>query len=148
MKIFLTSILAIFLVALILPNEISAKKKLPQINSTGQTTSVKRATGGGARGVTTKVKFRSDRLGIIATFSNLDIARSVSYSLTYRSRGIQEGAGGSLTDLTNEQTRELLFGTCSKNVCRYHTGIKNAVFTVTTTLPNNRKVSKRFRLRV
>lgn len=119
-----------------------AKRKLP----TGQKqTTTKRA--GGVKGVTTKVKFRGDRRGIVATFSNLEIASNVSYSLTYTSRGIKEGAGGSLTVLSSEQTRELLFGTCSGGVCRYHPNPKDTRFTVTTTLKDGRKVTKRFRLR-
>lgn len=122
-----------------------AKKKLP-IGGKTQTTSSKKATG--ASGVSTKVKFQPGKKGIVATFSNLEIAKSVSYSLSYTYRGIQEGAGGSLTDLSGPQTRELLFATCSSGVCRYHSGIKNARFVVTTTLTNGKKVSKVFRLKV
>lgn len=131
---------------LFMPQEVEAKRKLPSAASKVGTIAKKAATPG--KGITTKVKFRSDRKGIVATFSNLDVASKVAYSLTYTQKRVQEGAGGSLTDLSGTQTRELLFATCSHGVCRYHTGIKNARFVVTTTLKNGKKISKGFRLKV
>lgn len=146
MKQFLILLSILFVVGAFSPAFIHAKRKLPTASTT-KSAAVKKPTSG-ARGITTSVKFRGDRRAIIATFSNLDIASSVSYTLTYTSRGIQEGAGGSLSDLSGIQTRELLFATCSAGICRYHTGIKNARLTVTTTLKDGRKVSKVFRLKV
>lgn len=126
-----------------------AKKRLPAAGNTKKATATaSKPSSSSAVGVTTKVSFLPGKRGIVATFSNLEIATSVSYSLTYSSRGIQEGAGGSLTELSGTQTRELLFGTCSAGVCRYHSGIKNAKFTVTTVLKNGKKVTKVFRLKV
>ena len=122
-----------------------AKRTLPRA---GGTSSIG-ATSSATSGVTTSVKFRADRLAINAAFKNLSIAKSVSYQLTYTGGGISQGAGGTVSDLTTEpQERELLFGTCSKGVCTYHTGIKNAKFVVTTTLKNGKKVVKTFRLKV
>lgn len=126
------------------PLQVHAKKQLPK--STQKT--LKKNTAGGVKGVTTKVQIRGNRKVIIATFTNLEIASSVSYSLVYTQRGKQEGAGGSLADLSGIQTRELLFATCSAGVCRYHTGIKNARLIVTTILKDGRKVSKSFRIKV
>lgn len=139
-----------FLAALFLiyPQGVYAKRTLPQA---GAKKAVSKAqTRGGAKGVNVSVKFRGDRKAIIATFSNLEIASSVSYTLSYTTgRGIREGAGGTISDLSAGITsRELLFATCSAGVCRYHTGIKNAKFTVTTTLKNGKKVVKNFRLKV
>ena len=122
-----------------------AKRTLPRAGGT----SSMGATSSATSGVTTSVKFRADRLAINAAFKNLSIAKSVSYQLTYTGGGISQGAGGTVSDLTTEpQERELLFGTCSKGVCTYHTGIKNAKFVVTTTLKNGKKVVKTFRLKV
>ena len=137
-KILLFTILFILIIAS--PTDVFAKKKLPGVTT--------KQSAGSTKGVSTSVKFTSGKHGIVATFSNLDIASSVSYSLTYSSRGIQEGAGGSLTDLSGTQTRELLFGTCSSGVCRYHKNPKNAHFTVTTALQNGKKVSKVFKLKI
>ncbi len=124
----------------------SAKRLLPRAQKpsvpSGASTAVKTV------GVKPIVGFRSDRRAIIVTFQNLEIAARVEYSLTYTSRGIKQGAGGVITPTTSEETRELLFGTCSHGVCRYDTGITNARFTVTTVLKNGRKVVKPFRLRV
>lgn len=128
------------------PQEAHAKRTLP--GASVQKSGGKAA--GGVKGVGVSVKFRGDRKAIIAAFSDLEIASSVSYTLSYTAgRGVREGAGGTLSDLSGgSTTRELLFATCSSGVCRYHTGIKNAKFTVTTTLKNGRKVVKNFRLKI
>lgn len=139
-----------FLVALLLvyPQDVHAKRTLPQAGA--KKTVSRQQTGGGVKGVSASVKFRGDRKAIIATFSNLEIASSVSYLLSYTAgKGTKEGAGGTIGDLSaGSVTRELLFATCSAGVCRYHTGIKNAKFTVTTTLKNGKKVVKNFKLKV
>lgn len=142
---FLSFLVALFLVY---PQDVHAKRTLPGVSGPKSAT-VKR-TGGGARGVDVSVKFRGDRKAIVVNFGNLEIASSVSYLLSYTAgKGTKEGAGGTISDLSaGTTTRELLFATCSSGVCRYHTGIKNARFTVTTTLKNGRKVVKNFRLKV
>lgn len=123
-----------------------AKRRLPHakpLKSSGG--SVVRST----RGITVRPKFRGDRLAIIITFSNLSIARSIDYTLSYNSRGITQGAGGALSpDSPDPLTRELIFGSCSHGVCRYDSGITNARLTITTTLKNGLKIVKRFRLKV
>lgn len=130
------------------PSDVSAKRLLPSAKTGTSAIKSKSTASGSQFGVKASVKFKSGKTGIVATFSDLERASKVAYSLTYSSRGIQEGAGGSLTDLSGAQVRELLFATCSKNVCRYHTGLKNAKFTVTTTLKSGKKVSKTFKLKV
>lgn len=95
-------------------------------------------------------KLRADRRALLVNFSNLQNATSVSYSLVYtQGNGQQEGAGGAL--VLNGQTSdkvELLFGTCSANVCRYHTGISNARLEVSYTSKTGKKYLKKFRIRV
>ncbi|MBI4058080.1 hypothetical protein HY405_02075 [Candidatus Microgenomates bacterium] len=136
----------LFFVFLFLTAEpVYAKRTLPRAGGSSGASSVS----AGTSGVTTSVKFRADRLAINVTFKNLSVAKSVSYQLTYTGNGISQGAGGTVSDLTAEpQERELLFGTCSKGVCTYHTGVKNAKFVVTTTLKSGKKVIKTFKLRV
>lgn len=96
-------------------------------------------------------KLRSDRKALIVNFTNLQNAKSVSYSLVYSQGplGQQEGAGGAL-NLTGQTTdkAELLFGTCSSGVCKYHTGIKDARLEVSYTSVNGKKYLKKFKIRV
>jgi hypothetical protein len=139
--------LAIFLFSLFLllnfSTPVSAKRLLPRVKPKGTNVS-------SSKGITTLVKFRGDRLAINVTFSNLNIASSVSYSLSYNTRGTTQGAAGTLnpTTSTDPTVRELLFGTCSHGVCRYDSGITNARFVVTTRTINGKKVIKSFRLKV
>lgn len=136
-------VLFFLLVALFLltPKEAQAKRLLPRFN----TTTVSK-TSSGLVGIS--VKFRSDRRAIVVNFSNLSAASLVTYSLTYESNGLPLGAGGGInTSLEPAVTRELLFGSCSKGVCRYDTGISNAKFVVTSTIGGRKRV-KTFRLKV
>lgn len=122
-----------------------AARKLPRVAPRTATTSKVLPT----KGVTVKVRFRADRRAIIASFTNLSVASSVSYTLTYDSNGSTQGAGGSITPGTVEPIeRELIFGTCSHGVCRYDTGIKNAKLVVITTLKSGKKISKSFKLKI
>lgn len=138
-----------FAFLLIFPSTIHAKKLLPRAAAKVSTGAAKPATSSSTRGVNVSVKFRGDRRAIVATFTNLSIAKSVSYTLTYGANGTTQGAGGSIASGTPEPAvRELLFGSCSNGICRYDRGITNAKFIVTTTLTNGKKISKSFRLKV
>lgn len=127
----------------------SAKKllpqaKLPSIPGTKVTTSSK------TKGINVSVKFRGDRRAIVVNFSNLSIASSVNYTLSYNTRRTTQGASGTINPSTfpDPTSRELIFGTCSHGVCRYDTGLTNARFVVTTTLKGGKKVVKSFKLKV
>lgn len=96
-----------------------------------------------------KPKIRSDRRALIVNFSNLGVASSFSYTLEYTANNIPQGVAGTITPTGEESLqRELLFGTCSKNVCRYHTRISGMKFVVTSTLKSGLKVRKTFRVKV
>lgn len=145
MKKILILALAIFVFAALI-NPALAKKVLPRAR--GTTT---KSTGGATTGkIGVSVRFRSDRLAIVVSFSNLTSAQRVNYTLSYNTRGTTQGAGGSIDPSTTGATasRELLFGTCSHGVCRYDTGITNAKLVVSYTLNNGKKYSKTFRLKV
>lgn len=137
-----------FLLFLVLVGPVFAKKVLPRAKSGGTTKSSGSATTAGRVGMS--VRFRGDRRAIIVNFSNLTSARSVSYTLSYSTRGTTQGAGGSIDPSTTgaSASRELIFGTCSHGVCRYDTGITNAKLVVTYTLANGKRYSKSFRLKV
>lgn len=125
---------------------VNAGKILPQVKSskkaiTPQKTSTKR--------INVSPKLRSDRKALLIYFSNLQNASSVSYMLIYKTNGQEEGAGGSVSPAYgNTATRELLFGTCSKNVCRYHSNIANMKLEVTAELKSGKKIIKRYKIKV
>ena len=141
----LVLLLVILAASVIFVPEVYGKRQLPQASGVSRAKSSAASNTAGRVGI--KVKFRSDRQAIIADFSSLGEALSVSYTLTYSHGGVNEGAGGTVSSAGDTASRELLFGTCSKGVCRYHTGIKNAKFTVTSTVRGGKKVVKTFRLR-
>lgn len=124
-------------------SSVSAKKLLPFLKkATGVTTST-------SSGVTSSVKFRGDRLGIIVTLGSLQAAYKVDYFLSYQAKGITQGASGSITDTSiGTATRDIIFGSCSKGACRYDTGISNAKFVITIYLNSGRKVVRSYKLKV
>jgi len=100
-------------------------------------------------GVSSSVRFRSDRRAVIISLANLNKAISVTYSLTYTGSGIAQGAQGTVSPAgENSATRELLFGTCSKNVCTYHTNIINARLEIRSKLKSGVTTVKPYRLKV
>lgn len=120
-------------------------KVLPQAQKTAvKTTAVKPGST-----INVSPRLRTDRRALVVYFSNLQNAKLVSYFLTYKQNGQEEGAMGGL-NLTGagSQSAELLFGTCSKNVCRYHTGITNARLEVSYTSTSGKKYLKKFKIKV
>ena len=94
-------------------------------------------------------KLRKDKKALIVYFNNLQTTKSVSYMLIYKTNGQEEGAGGSVKPSQGSTTsRELLFGTCSKNVCRYHPNITNMSFEVTAQLISGKKLTKRYKIKI
>lgn len=147
MRVFLIILVLLFSLA-ILAEGVEAKV-LPQAKKATGTKAVKST--GNSTGTTIGVspKMRADKKALIVNFSNLQNASLVSYFLTYKTGIQQEGAGGTLNlSGSSGQSAELLFGTCSKNVCRYHTNIKNAKLEVTYTSKSGKKYLKRYKIRV
>lgn len=94
-------------------------------------------------------RLRADRRALNVNFTNLQNASAVSYFLTYKTDVQQEGAMGALNlNGASSQTNELLFGTCSKNVCRYHTGIKDARLEISYTSKSGKKYLKKYKIKV
>ena len=134
-------------------NSVHAKRRLPRatkiVTKTVSTPTTTTPTPSRAKGISSSVRFRSDRNAIIVTMSNLSVAQSVEYSLSYNVNGVTQGVNGSLSNLNEDPTtRELLFGTCSAGICTYESGIKDARFTITTATKNGVKVIKPYRLKV
>ncbi len=139
-----------FFLALILflkiPHKIlAAKVRTSRGGGTGSTSGYISTSGR----VTTSARFRSDRKAIIINFAGLSNANSVNYSLTYDSNGIAQGAVGTMMNIAvSSDSRELLFGTCSHGVCRYHTGITNARLVITSKLKSGITTRKSYKLKV
>lgn len=94
-------------------------------------------------------KLRKDRQALIVYFNNLKTTKSVSYMLTYKTNGQEEGAGGSVNPPQgNNASRELLFGTCSKNVCRYHPNLSSMNFEVKAQLKSGKNLLKRYKIKI
>ena len=133
----------VFVLATLSASPVSAKKLLPFLRkATGVTTST-------SSGVVSSVKFRGDRLGVIVTLGNLQTSRKVDYFLSYQSKGITQGASGSITDTgVGSATRDIIFGSCSKGACRYDSGISSAKFIITIYLNSGRKIVRSYKLKV
>lgn len=121
----------------------AAKKFVPKksaVVKTGSTT-----TSGKIPAV---VRYRGDKKAILLSFSHFKGLKSVSYSFTYTTNGMSQGAGGTVTAANNPTSnRELLFGTCSTSVCSYHSNLKNATLTLRATFSNGKVVSKTYRIK-
>ncbi len=134
--------LAFFLMSPLVAKNAEAKV-LPQAKKSVQksTTAVK------VSGIGVYPRLRADRRALIVNFSNLQNAKAVSYFLTYKTNAQDEGAMGGLTlGGSSNSTNELLFGTCSKNVCRYHANIKDARLEVSYTLKSGKKYLRKYKI--
>jgi hypothetical protein len=130
-----------FVLSFVFPTEILAAK--PRLSRGGSSPTA--VTSSGYR---SSAKFKANRLGIILSLSGLNNTNSVSYELTYTSEGIPQGVISTVQTTENTATREMLFGTCSKNVCRWHTNIKDAKLIVTAKLKSGKTSRKTYRIRV
>ena len=140
----LKKIFILFFLFFLFNVHLAEAKLLPQAK-----TGTKVASGNSNGAVTVSPRLRKDRLALIISFRNLQNAKSVSYILTYETNGQQEGAQGSTSSAEgNFASRELLFGTCSKNDCRYHSNIKNMRLEVTIESKAGKKTLKRYRINV
>ena len=102
-----------------------------------------------ATNISVSARLRSDRKALIVNFADLQAATNVSYLLTYKTDVQDEGArGGISVDGSSYVSQELLFGTCSKGVCRYHTGISDTRLEVSYTTKAGRKYLKKFKIKV
>lgn len=137
-------ILIILIFSFFLVSKNVEAKILPQAAKSGKPIVTKKA----GTGISVSPKLRGDRRALIVNFANLQNAKSVSYALTYRTSEQEEGALGSLNLGSSSTSVELLFGTCSKNVCRYHTGINNMKLEVSYTSKTGGKYIKRYKIRV
>lgn len=139
--VFIVSIFFLFLFT-----ETVQAKVLPQ---SAKQTKVTVGKGTLGAGISVSPRLRADRKALNVRFSNLQNATSVSYQLIYKTSTQDEGAMGGLNlKGSSSQSVELLFGTCSKNVCRYHTGIHDARLEVSYTSKSGKKYLKKYKIKI
>lgn len=127
--------LIVFLFFFSVNSSVFAAAKKPAAKSTSKDISVSYA-------------LRRDKKALIVNFGNLKNAKSVLYTLIYTTNGRQEGAGGSVKTSTNTARRELLFGTCSGKVCRYHTNISNMSLEINAKLKSGKQNFKKYSVKL
>lgn len=123
---------------------VEARKVLPMWNVPSAGAPI--STGGKPA---SSVTFIPGRLGVNVKIGNPGSASSVNYSLTYFSKGVEQGVDGAIKLSGTTVTKQLIFGSCStNNNCRYDSDITDAKLTVTTVLKNGKKIIKPFKLKV
>ena len=125
------------------PSQTQAAKKF--VKKTTGTSAARRTSSGTIPAV---VRYRGDRLAILLSFLNFNGIESVSYSFTYETNGVPQGAGGTITAGNNPTSiRELAFGTASGGVYRYHYNLKNARLVLTARFTNASTRTKAYRIK-
>lgn len=133
----------ITIISIVSPISVHAAKKRIK-----PTVSAKPAVSTGGLTVSS-ARLRSDRLALLVTFLNLSELRDLSYTLTYTGNGIDQGVSGSIATAGQGSTsRELLFGSCSKNVCVYHQNIKNMRLVITAQTTSGKTIVKKYLVKV
>lgn len=130
-------ILLIMAIWLMLPAPVEAKKKLPSRKITVT-----------ANLPQTALKLRADRQALLLVLTNLSRAGSVAYRLTYQADGVSQGAEGSYDPAAGNTQKELVFGTCSGNVCTYHQNISDMLFQATIGLTDGRTLSRKYQINI
>ena len=115
-----------------------ARKKLPARSA--------RAVVSSATLPQTGLKLRGDHQALLLTLTNLDKAKSLSYLLTYDAAGVGQGAEGSHDPALGNTQKELVFGTCSANVCTYHQSISDMLFQATIGLKDGRTLIRKYQI--
>ncbi len=123
---------------------VEAAKILPRAKKT-----VKTAPKKAAAGISVTPRLRKDRKAVVVYFKNLNVASSLSYTLSYKSAGEPRGVVGTIDTAGKfSLSREFLFGTCSAGVCRIDPKITGVVLEITAKLKNGKTQTKRFKIKV
>lgn len=140
MKIFGLLFLTALLFILSPTSALAAKKRVWKTTTT---------TSASATRPTVYVSLRKDRLALNINFSNLNLATSTSYELTYTANGIDQGVYGSAGgNEGNSAARSLYFGTCSHAVCTPHTNIQSMALRIEFKLKTGKTLIKKYKIRV
>ncbi len=90
---------------------------------------------------------RSDGHELKLTISKISGLKSIEYELVYLAGDVQRGVIGTI-NINGESsiTRDLLLGSCSKNVCKYDENVDTGTLTLKTKGGNNQKYELSFHL--
>lgn len=93
-------------------------------------------------------KLRQDRQALLLSFGDLTEAQKVSYELTYTADKIGQGVTGTdeATSSANTQ-KELVFGTCSKDVCTYHKNITDMILQLKISLKSGKIQTQKYQIK-
>ncbi len=109
---------------------------------------VSKSAGSAATGYS-KAKLSRNTNSVVVTFINLGSVSRVTYTLSYKANGIEQGAVGSLIPSgSSTESRDLYFGTCSHAVCTPHRGIQGASLLIETKLKSGKTHVKRYRIKI
>lgn len=129
---------------LVVPAPIMAAKKFVPKKATSGKSTVKKT----GSTIPSLVRYRSDKQGVLLSFSNFNGIDSVNYTFVYTTNGVAQGAGGTITANNNPASeRQLLFGTCSTSVCTYHYNLTGAKLTLTARYTNGTSRTKNYRIK-
>lgn len=138
-KIIEVVLIVLFLSILSASTTFAAKKFIPKKTTVRYTAS---------SGIPAIVRYQPNHLGLNLSFSNFSGLENVSYSFTYNTNGVAQGVGGTVTANNNPtETRELLFGTCSRGACRYHYNLSDARLVLSAKYVNGRTATKSYRIK-
>lgn len=134
---------AFFVLAFLDSSPVNAAKKRVWTSTSSKTNAVSTSTK-----PSYSVKLRSDRKALTLYLYSVATAKSIEYELTYTGNGIEQGVYGSVNSGEgNSVSRLLLFGTCSHNVCTYHSNLQNMVLKITSKTNNGKTYIKRYRIK-
>lgn len=70
---------------------------------------------------------RNDGNALLLNIKRTASYDAITYDLTYNAEGIDRGVTGEIntSEKKGEYEQEILFGTCSKNICKYDSGVEN-----------------------
>lgn len=91
---------------------------------------------------------RPDGKELTLKIENIKNIKTIEYELVYLTEGVQRGVIGSVALKEEEESvnRDLLLGTCSRNVCRYDENVTGGTLTITFRGEKTYKFIKDFKL--
>jgi len=108
-------------------------------------TIVKPSGGSGPFSVT--AKFTGWKQYLNVSFRGVANTKGVSYELIYTSKGIDQGAGGSVNPSEGNVSRSMFLGTCSHGVCVAHKDVSNVRLRVTSTTSDGVSKTKSYKVK-
>lgn len=130
------------------PKKSTKSKKQMQKKTTKKSKPVGKISGGGKiKGTDVAVSYKLQGSSLVVTFNNLKNVTSLSYTLTYFTDDQQEAAVGTVTPKgKTAETRSILLGTCSGNVCRLHPNLSDGRLEVKAKLKSKKTFSASYNI--